>query len=73
VAGEFGDLLFAVVNLGRHLGLDPEAALRGTNAKFTRRFGYIEAELARQGRRPADSTLEEMETLWQAAKAAERG
>jgi ATP diphosphatase len=72
MADEFGDLLFAVVNLGRHLTLDPEAALRSTNAKFTRRFRFIEAALAVEGRGPRDATLEEMEALWQTAKLAER-
>ncbi|MEM9049184.1 MAG: nucleoside triphosphate pyrophosphohydrolase [Pseudomonadota bacterium] len=69
---EFGDLLFVMVNLGRHLGVDPEAALRRTNAKFTRRFEAIEDVLAAQGRQPADASLEEMEALWQGAKKAER-
>ncbi len=72
VAEEFGDLLFAMANLARHLGVDPEAALRGANAKFTRRFAAIEAALAARGRRPEDSTLAEMDALWDAAKAAER-
>jgi ATP diphosphatase len=70
-AGEVGDLLFAVANLARHLGVDPETALRGTNAKFTRRFGAIEDALAEEGRAPSSATLEEMEALWQAAKAGE--
>ena len=69
---EFGDLLFNMANLARHLKIDPEEALRGANAKFTRRFQSIEATLASQGRRPEDSTLEEMDALWDAAKAAER-
>jgi MazG family protein len=68
---EIGDLLFAVANLARHLKVDPEAALRATNAKFTRRFRYIEAELANQGRAPLQASLEEMEVLWQAAKRDE--
>jgi len=72
IADEFGDLLFVVVNLGRHLGVDPEAALRGTNAKFTRRFRAIEAALAAQGRRPQDATLDEMDAIWTAAKRAEK-
>lgn len=72
VAEEFGDLLFVMANLARHLKLDPEAALRSANAKFTRRFAAIEAALAAQGRRPEDSTLAEMDALWEAAKAAER-
>ncbi|TGN67324.1 nucleoside triphosphate pyrophosphohydrolase [Paracoccus liaowanqingii] len=69
---EFGDLLFVMANLGRHLKIDPEQALRRANAKFTRRFGAIEAELAAQGRRPEDSDLAEMDRLWDAAKAAEK-
>lgn len=71
-AEEFGDLLFVMANLARHLDIDPEAALRDANAKFTRRFAAIEAALAAQGRRPEDSTLAEMDALWDAAKAAER-
>lgn len=69
---EFGDLLFVMVNLGRHMGLDPEAALRATNAKFTRRFESIEAALAADGRTPKDSDLAEMDALWDAAKAVEK-
>jgi nucleoside triphosphate diphosphatase len=65
---ELGDVLFAVANLARHCKVDPEAALRATNDKFERRFGYIERRLAEQGRKPADATLIEMETLWQEAK-----
>ena len=68
VTDELGDVLFAVANLARHCKVDPEAALRATNAKFERRFGYIERRLAEQGRRPADASLQEMETLWQDAK-----
>lgn len=68
-AAEVGDLLFAVGNLARHLGVDPEAALRGTNDKFVRRFAKIEDALAAEGRGPSDATLEEMEALWQAAKS----
>jgi len=71
VAGEIGDLLFAVVNLARHLDVDPDAALRATNLKFERRFGAIEAALAASGKKPQDATLAEMDTLWDAAKAAE--
>jgi ATP diphosphatase len=70
---EVGDLLFAVVNLARHLGADPEATLRATNRKFERRFGYIEQALAANGKTPEQSTLAEMDALWNAAKAAERG
>ena len=65
---ELGDVLFAVANLARHCKVDPEAALRATNDKFERRFGYIERQLAAQGRKPADATLVEMEALWQEAK-----
>jgi ATP diphosphatase len=66
---EVGDLLFVLANLARKLDLDPEAALAGANAKFERRFSAIEAALAGRGQSPADSTLEEMEAEWQAAKA----
>ncbi len=69
---EFGDLLFVVANLARHLKIDPEAALRAANAKFTRRFRAIEAELAMRGKRPEDSDLAEMDALWNAAKAREK-
>src|SRR4051812_12871732 len=69
---EVGDLLFAVVNLARHLDADPEATLRAANQKFARRFGSIEQALAAQGKRPQDSTLAEMDALWDAAKAAEK-
>jgi ATP diphosphatase len=69
---EVGDLLFAVVNLARHLDADPEATLRAANQKFARRFGSIEQALAAQGKRPQDSTLAEMDALWEAAKAAEK-
>ena len=65
---EFGDLLFAMANVARHLGIDPEAALRGTNAKFERRFGHVEARLAEMGKEPMQSTLEEMDGLWDEAK-----
>ncbi|WP_300055426.1 nucleoside triphosphate pyrophosphohydrolase [uncultured Roseobacter sp.] len=71
IEDEFGDLLFVMANLGRHLGVDPEAALRRTNAKFTRRFEQVEARLADLGKTPADSTLEEMDALWDAIKAEE--
>lgn len=73
VIAEFGDLLFVVANLARHLGVDPEAALRETNAKFTRRFMGIEDALAADGMTPADSDLAEMDALWNAVKRAERG
>jgi nucleoside triphosphate diphosphatase len=71
LAGEVGDLLFVVANLARHLRVDPETALRGTNAKFVRRFRSIEAALAKQGRSPQEASLDEMEALWQAAKQLE--
>jgi nucleoside triphosphate diphosphatase len=70
-AAEIGDLLFAAVNLARHLKADPEAVLRQTNRKFERRFAAIESDLAARGRSPQDATLEEMEELWQAAKKIE--
>jgi len=69
---EVGDLLFVVANLARKLGVEPEDALRGANAKFVRRFGFIEAELAKHGRKPEQSDLAEMDDLWDAAKEAER-
>ena len=71
VAGEVGDLLFAMVNLARHLKVDADQALRGTNVKFQRRFAAIEAALAAEGRKPAEASLDEMEALWQAAKETE--
>jgi ATP diphosphatase len=73
LAEEFGDLLFVMANLARHLKLDPEAALRAANAKFARRFARIEDWLAETGRRPADSDLAEMDALWTRAKHEERG
>jgi ATP diphosphatase len=69
---EVGDLLFAVVNLARHLQADPEGVLRGTNAKFQRRFAAIERALAARGKSPRQATLAEMDALWDAAKAAEK-
>lgn len=69
---ELGDLLFVMANLARKLGVEPEDALRGANAKFVRRFAFIEAELAKDGRTPEQSDLAEMDGLWDAAKAAER-
>src|SRR5215204_5560147 len=72
VEGEVGDLLFAVTNLARHLNVDPESALRATNHKFERRFAFIEQALARRGKTPKDSSLEEMDALWNAAKLKER-
>jgi len=69
---ELGDLLFVVANLARKLDVEPEDALRAANAKFVRRFGFIETELARNARTPEQSTLEEMDRLWDAAKVAEK-
>jgi ATP diphosphatase len=71
LAGETGDLLFAVVNLARHVDANPEMALRGANAKFERRFGYIERALAAKGRALESATLEEMDALWDEAKETE--
>lgn len=71
IAAETGDLLFAVVNLARHAGADPEMALRGANAKFERRFAYIERTLAARGRTLGEATLAEMDALWNEAKASE--
>jgi ATP diphosphatase len=68
---EFGDLMFALVNLARHAGIDAEAAMRAANRKFERRFQSIERALAAGGRTPAQSNLAEMDALWDAAKAAE--
>jgi ATP diphosphatase len=73
LADEIGDLLFAVANLARHAETDAEAALRGTNAKFERRFRHIESRLSEQGTTPAGSTLAEMDALWDEAKRIERG
>lgn len=72
VAEEFGDLLFVMANLARHMQLDPEAALRGANAKFTRRFARIEDWLAEAGRTPEQSDLAEMDALWNRARAADK-
>jgi tetrapyrrole methylase family protein/MazG family protein/ATP diphosphatase len=69
---EIGDMLFVMANLARKARIDPEAALRTANAKFERRFRWIEAELAKDGRAPAHSNLEEMDRLWNRAKDAER-
>ncbi len=71
-AHEVGDLLFAMVNLARHLAADPEGVLRETNVKFERRFASIERALAARGKRPQDASLAEMEALWDEAKAAEK-
>ena len=72
LAEETGDLLFALVNLARHVGADPESALRGTNAKFERRFAYIERALAAKGRSLEEATLVEMDALWNEAKGAKQ-
>jgi MazG family protein len=72
VTEEIGDVLFGIANVCRHLKIDPEEALRKTNAKFERRFGHIETRLAQQGRTPSQATLEEMDKLWDEAKAKER-
>ncbi|MCP9483036.1 nucleoside triphosphate pyrophosphohydrolase [Shimia sp. CNT1-13L.2] len=69
---EFGDMLFVMANLARHLDLDPEAALRATNQKFIRRFEAVEAKLSKRGKRPEESTLEEMDGLWDAVKIEEK-
>ena len=72
IEAEIGDLMFAVVNLARHLAVDTETALRATNLKFERRFAAIEDALAKRGKTPADATLDEMDALWNEAKAAEK-
>jgi tetrapyrrole methylase family protein/MazG family protein/ATP diphosphatase len=72
IRAELGDVLFVCANIARAMEIDPEDALRATNAKFVRRFGYIEERLAESGRTPEQSDLAEMDALWDAAKAAER-
>jgi ATP diphosphatase len=72
IEDEIGDLLFSVTNLARHFGIDPETALRRTNAKFERRFGAVEEALKQQGRQLTEASLDEMEELWVQAKLAER-
>ncbi|ANL65709.1 nucleoside triphosphate pyrophosphohydrolase [Rhizobium phaseoli] len=72
VGDELGDLIFAVVNIGRHVKADPEQALRGTNTKFRRRFNHIENVLEAEGETLEAASLERMEEIWQAAKAIER-
>jgi MazG family protein len=69
---EVGDLLFVLVNVARYLSLDPESALRKTNRKFRNRFQWLEARLQEQGKKPAESSLEEMEALWQQSKRQEQ-
>ena len=71
IADELGDMLFVIVNIARFLKVDPEQALRGTNAKFRRRFGYVEEQLAGRGRKLTDSHIDEMEELWQEAKRSD--
>ncbi|HEY6867347.1 MAG TPA: nucleoside triphosphate pyrophosphohydrolase [Candidatus Eisenbacteria bacterium] len=70
LAHEVGDLLFAVVNLSRHLGVDPERELRASSRRFRERFHHIERRLAEAGRQPQDATLDELDALWEEAKAA---
>lgn len=72
IEDEFGDLLFVMANLARHMNVEPEAALRRTNAKFTRRFEQVEAKLAARGKRPDQSDLEEMDALWDEVKTEEK-
>ena len=69
---EVGDLLFVVANLARHLDVEPEAALRAANAKFTRRFRFIEEKLAKAGKTPAESDLAEMDAIWNRARARDK-
>jgi tetrapyrrole methylase family protein / MazG family protein len=71
IEAEIGDLLFTVVNIARLLGIDPETALKASNRKFRRRFRYIEERLREGGRKPADSSLDEMDALWTEAKGRE--
>jgi len=73
VEHEYGDLLFALANLGRFLDVEPETALQDANARFVRRFSFVERGLSEEGRRPQDATLDEMEALWRRAKLLERG
>jgi len=73
IAEEVGDLLFMAVNVARLAGVDPESALKAANRKFRRRFRHVEDGLRKAGRKPADATLEEMDRLWDEAKALERG
>lgn len=72
VIEEYGDLMFVMANLARHLEIDPEAALRDANAKFTRRFNGIEDVLAARGKRPAESDLAEMDAIWNQIRAADK-
>ena len=70
IRDEFGDMLFALVNFGRHLKIDAETALRGTNEKFRSRLNQVERDLDASGKSLEDATLDEMEELWQHAKRA---
>ena len=72
IVEEVGDLLFAVANLARHLGVDPETALEKSNHKFTRRFKQMESALTRNSDDPGAVPLEEMERIWQEVKSKER-
>ncbi len=72
IAEEIGDLLFVAVNVARVMGVDPESALKAANRKFRRRFRHVEDGLRGRGKQPADASLEEMDALWDEAKAAER-
>ena len=71
VEGEIGDLFFVLVNIARYLSVDSESALRKTNRKFRRRFGWLEEELRKRGRALEEASMEEMEALWQQAKTLE--
>jgi MazG family protein len=71
IEDEVGDLFFVLVNIARYLSVDPESALRKTNRKFRRRFGWVEEQLHSQGKKPEQATLDEMESLWQQAKSFE--
>lgn len=71
--GEFGDVLFVLANMARHLGIDAEAALQASNSKFVRRFAHVESRLRDQGRSPSDAALAELDALWEEAKGLERG
>jgi tetrapyrrole methylase family protein/MazG family protein/ATP diphosphatase len=73
IKGELGDVLFSIANLGRHLQVDLETALRQTNAKFERRFRHVESGLREQGKTPQQASLEEMDVLWNEAKKLEAG
>jgi MazG family protein len=72
ISNEIGDLLFSLVNVCRYLKIDPETSLRNANAKFERRFGYVEQRLKEQGKSPEQATLEEMDRLWEEGKGTER-